>query len=41
MIVTGTATFEESGVHKLEGQEGFLEIRLAVDGGASVFVTTW
>jgi len=40
-VFTGTATFEESGVRKLEGREGFLEIRLAADGGGSVFVTTW
>jgi hypothetical protein len=40
-VFTGTATFEESGKPKLEGDEAFLEIRLAVDGGASVFVTTW
>jgi hypothetical protein len=38
---TGTATIEGSGVHKLEGKEAFLEIRLAEDGGASVFATTW
>lgn len=38
---TGTATIEESGVRKLEGKEAFLEIRLAVDGRASVFATTW
>jgi len=38
---TGTATIEGSGVRKLEGQEAFLEIRLAVDGRASVFATTW
>jgi hypothetical protein len=38
---TGTATIEDSGVRKLEGQEAFLEIRLAVDGRASVFATTW
>jgi hypothetical protein len=37
----GTATIEESGTRKLEGQEAFLEIRLAVDGRASVFATTW
>jgi hypothetical protein len=40
-VFTGTATLEESGKRKLEGQEAFLEIRLAVDGGASVFATTW
>jgi hypothetical protein len=40
-VFTGTVTFDESGVHKLEGNEAFLEIRLAVNGGASVFVTTW
>jgi hypothetical protein len=40
-VFTGTATIEESGKRKLEGQEAFLEIRLAVDGGARVFVTTW
>jgi len=38
---TGTATIEESGVRKLEGKEAFLEIRLAEDGRASVFATTW
>jgi hypothetical protein len=38
---TGTATIEESDVRRLEGQEAFLEIRLAVDGRASVFATTW
>ncbi|MET0901809.1 MAG: hypothetical protein ABWZ52_01090, partial [Acidimicrobiales bacterium] len=37
----GTATIEESGPRKLEGQEAFLEIRLAVDGRANVFATTW
>ena len=39
-VFTGVATFEESDVRRLEGQEGFLEIRLAVGGGAGVFVTT-
>jgi len=37
---TGTATIEESDMRKVEGQEAFLEIRLAVDGRASVFATT-
>ena len=37
---TGTATIEESGKHRLEGREAFLEIRLAQDGGAYVFATT-
>jgi hypothetical protein len=37
---TGTATIEESGKRKLEGQEAFLDIRLAQDGSAHVFATT-
>jgi hypothetical protein len=37
---TGTATIEESGQRRLEGQEAFLDIRLAQDGRAFVFATT-
>jgi len=37
---TGPATIEESGRRRLEGETGFLEIRLAEDGRAHVFATT-
>ena len=37
---TGTATIEESGQSRLEGQEAFLEVRMAGDGRANVFATT-
>ena len=37
---TGAARIEESDMRKIEGQEAFLEIRLAVDGRADVFATT-
>lgn len=40
-VFTGTMTIEESGNRRLEGTEGFLEVRLAVDGRANVFATTW
>ena len=36
---TGSITIEESD-RRLEGKTGFLEIRLAEDGGAHVFATT-
>lgn len=38
---TGTMTVEESDSRRLEGTEGFLEVRMAQDGRASVFATTW
>jgi len=40
-VFTGVMTIEEAGFHRLEGTEGFLEVRLAVDGRANVFATTW
>lgn len=40
-VFTGVMTIEEAGAHRLEGTEGFLEVRLAVDGRANVFATTW
>lgn len=40
-VFTGIMTIEESGTRRLEGTEGFLEVRLAVDGRANVFATTW
>jgi hypothetical protein len=40
-VFTGVMTIEESDKRNLEGVEGFLEIRLAVDGRGTVFATTW
>jgi hypothetical protein len=40
-VFTGTMTVEEAGTRRLEGTEGFLEVRMAVDDRASVFATTW
>jgi hypothetical protein len=38
---TGIATIEESDRRRLEGREAFLEVRMAEDGRANVFATTW